>query len=202
MFFLGIGFLIIGLILAIVSGIWGLVQAFSEGTLWGVAYLFIPFAFVIFYLKNWSKTKIRKNFILMIIGLILSLVGSGALGNHITNNFVVNSANIPENPTITTNSENTSTKIETTEVISEKQIETTEVISDPFRDGINAATKAAELAQTANTQTQWNEVAMTWHQALVLMKEVPESHTKYEVAQNRIDLYRNNREIAKKKASY
>ncbi|NEP44548.1 MAG: hypothetical protein F6K25_20920 [Okeania sp. SIO2G4] len=182
MFFLGIGFLILGLILAIVSGIWGLVQAFSEGTLWGVAYLFIPFAFVIFYLTNWSQRKIRKNFILMIIGLILSLVGSGALGNHITNNFVVNSANIPENPTITTNSENTSTKIETTEVI-----------SDPFIDGINLATKAAELAQIANTQTQWNEVAITWHQALVLMKEVPESHTKYEVAQNRIDLYRNNR---------
>ncbi|NEP08379.1 MAG: hypothetical protein F6K34_28625 [Okeania sp. SIO4D6] len=78
--------------------------------------------------------------------------------------------------------ENTSTKIETTEVI-----------SDPFIDGINLATKAAELAQIANTQTQWNEVAITWHQALVLMKEVPESHTKYEVAQNRIDLYRNNR---------
>ncbi|RQH14370.1 hypothetical protein [Okeania hirsuta] len=191
MFFLGIGFLILGLILAIVSGIWGLVQAFSEGTLWGVAYLFIPFAFVIFYLTNWSQRKIRKNFILMIIGLILSLVGSGALGNHITNNFVVNSANIPENPTITTNSENTSTKIETTEVI-----------SDPFIEGINLATKAAELDQIANTQTQWNEVAITWHQALVLMKEVPESHTKYEVAQNRIDLYRNNREIAKKKASY
>ncbi|NES78884.1 MULTISPECIES: hypothetical protein [unclassified Okeania] len=191
MFFLGIGFLILGLILAIVSGIWGLVQAFSEGTLWGVAYLFIPFAFVIFYLTNWSQRKIRKNFILMIIGLILSLVGSGALGNHITNNFVVNSANIPENPTITTNSENTA-----------KNIETTEVISDPFIEGINLATKAAELAQIANTQTQWNEVAITWHQALVLMKEVPEYHTKYEVAQNRIDLYRNNREIAKKKASY
>ncbi|NES92080.1 MULTISPECIES: hypothetical protein [Okeania] len=191
MFFLGIGFLILGLILAIVSGIWGLVQAFSEGTLWGVAYLFIPFAFVIFHLTNWSQRKIRKNFILMIIGLILSLVGSGALGNHITNNFVVNSANIPENPTITTNSENTSTKIETTEVI-----------SDPFIEGINLATKAAELDQIANTQTQWNEVAITWHQALVLMKEVPESHTKYEVAQNRIDLYLNNREIAKKKASY
>ena len=43
---------------------------------------------------------------------------------------------------------------------------------------------------------------MTWHKALVLMKEVPESHTKYEVAQNRIYLYRNNREIAKKKADY
>ena len=176
MFFIGIGLLIIGIILAIASGILGLFQAFSEGTLWGIAYLFIPFAFVIFYLKNWSRKKIRKNFILMITGLIVSLVGSGALGNHITNNFVLNSANIPENLTVTTNSENTS-----------KNIETNEVISDPFREGINAATKAAELAQTANTKTQWNEVAIAWHQALILMKEVPESHTKYEAAQNRID---------------
>ncbi|MGK7920838.1 MAG: hypothetical protein AB4080_12620 [Trichodesmium sp.] len=193
MFFLGICLLILGLILAIVGGIWGWLQAFSEGILWGFTYLFIPFAFVIFYLTNWSQRQIRKNFILIIIGLILSVLGSGILENHISNNFMVDSANIPENSTITTNSEKTSANSE--------KIETTEVISDPFREGINAATKAAELAQTANTQAEWNEVAMTWHQALVLMKEVPESHSQYQAAQNRIDLYRNNREIANKKAS-
>ena len=190
MFFLGVGLLILGLILAILGGIWGLVQAFSQGTLWGAAYLLVPFAFVIFYMANWSQKQIRKNFILIIIGLILSVLGNGILENHITNNFVVDSANIPENPTINTNSEKTS-----------ENIKKTEVISDPFTKGINLATTAAELAQVANTQAQWNEVAITWHQALVLMKEVPESHSQYEAAQNRIDLYRNNREIAKKKAS-
>ncbi|MGB3510193.1 MAG: hypothetical protein WBA93_13340 [Microcoleaceae cyanobacterium] len=193
MFFLGIGLLILGLLLTIVGGIWGLVQAFTEGTLWGVAYLFIPFAFVIFYMANWSQRQIRKNFILIIVGLILSLTGSGLLGNYITNNFVVEPANIPDNSTVSTNSENISqnTSINTAAA---------PVVSDPFREGINAATTAAELAQIANTQTQWNEVAITWHQALVLMKEVPESHPQYEAAKNRIDLYRNNREIAKKKA--
>ncbi len=189
MFFLGICLLILGLILAIIGGIWGLVQAFTEGTLWGATYLLIPFAFVIFYLANWSQRQIRKNFILIIFGLVLSLLGSAVLGNHITNNFVVDSSSIPESSTITTKSENTS-----------ENTAATKVSSDPFREGINAATKAAELAKIANTQAQWNEVAITWHQALVLMKEVPESHPKYEAAQNRIDLYRNNREIAKKNA--
>lgn len=195
MFFLGIGLLIIGLLLTIVGGIWGLVQAFSEGTLWGVAYLLIPFAFVIFYMANWSQRQIRKNFILIIVGLILSLTGSGFLGNYITNNFVVDAANIPDNSTAATNlenpSENKNISINTA---------ATPVVSDPFREGINAATTAAELAQIAKTQAQWNEVAITWHQALVLMKEVPESHPQYEAAKNRIDLYRNNREIAKNKA--
>ncbi|WP_426542496.1 hypothetical protein [Dapis sp. BLCC M126] len=181
--------MILGLILAIVGGIWGLVQAFAEGTLWGATYLLIPFAFVIFYMANWSKRQIRKNFILIIVGLILSLLGSTFLGNHINNKFVVDSASIPDISNISNNSENNSEK---TEAI--------EVIADPFREGINAATKAAELAQVANTQAEWNEVAITWHQALVLMKEVPESHPQYEAAKNRIDLYRNNREIAKKKA--
>lgn len=192
MFFLGVGLLILGLILAILGGIWGLVQAFSQGTLWGAAYLLVPFAFVIFYMANWSQKQIRKNFILIIIGLILSVLGSGILGNYISNNFVVDSANIPENPTININSEKT---LENSE-----KIETTELISDPFRKGINVATKAAELAQVANSQAEWNEVAITWHQALVLMKEVPEAHSQYQAAQNRIYLYRNNREIAKKKA--
>ncbi|NEQ38897.1 MAG: hypothetical protein F6K40_22535 [Okeania sp. SIO3I5] len=189
MFFVGIALLILGLILAIVGGIWGLVQAFAEGTLWGAAYLLIPFAFVIFYMANWSKKQIRKNFFLILVGLILSLSGSAVLGNHINNKFVVDAANIPDNSNISNNSENTTEK---TEAIA--------AISDPFREGINAATKAAELAQVANTQAQWNEVAITWHQALVLMKEVPESHPQYEAAKNRIDLYRNNREIAKKKS--
>ena len=189
MFFLGICLLILGIISAIVGGIWGLVQAFAEGTLWGAAYLLIPFAFVIFYMANWSQRKIRKNFILILVGLILSISGSAVLGNHINNKFVVDAANIPDSSNISNNSENTSEK---TEAI--------EVISDPFREGINAATKAAELAKVANTQAEWNEVAINWHQALVLMKEVPESPPQYEAAKNRIDLYRNNREIAKKKA--
>ncbi|OZH54674.1 hypothetical protein AFK68_09440 [Hydrocoleum sp. CS-953] len=189
MFFLGISLLILGLILVIVGVIWGLVQAFAEGTLWGATYLLIPFAFVIFYMANWSQRQIRKNFILIIVGLILSLLGSAVLGNHINNKFVVDADSIPDISNISNNSENTS-----------KKIEAIEVISDPFRDGINAATKAAKLAKVANTQAQWNEVAINWHQALILMKEVPESHPQYEAAKNRIDLYRNNREIANKKA--
>jgi hypothetical protein len=189
MFFIGVGLIILGLLLAILSGIWGLIQAFGEGTIWGVTYLFIPFAFVIFYMANWSQRRIRKNFILIIVGLILALVGSAIFGSHITNNFVADTASIPDSSKVVNNSENTSINTATTPVI-----------SDPFRGGINAATTAAELAQTANTQAEWNQVAINWHQALVLMKEVPPFHPQYEAAQNRIDLYRNNREIAKKKA--
>lgn len=181
MFLIGISLFILGLLLAIVGGIWGLLQAFSESTLWGVAYLFIPWAFVIFYMTKWSHIKIRKNFIFIIVGLILSVLGSAVLENHIANNFVADSASIPD------------TSVENTAV--------TPVVYDPFREGINQGIKAAELAQTANTQAEWNQVALTWNQALILMKEVPESHPQYTTAQSRVDLYRNNREIAKQKAA-
>ena len=68
-------FFCLGLILSLVGYIWGLVQAFGEETLWGVLYLLVPFAAWVFYIKNWSNTRIRKTLIIQCVGLLMFALG-------------------------------------------------------------------------------------------------------------------------------
>lgn len=68
-------FFILGLVLSLVGYIWGLVQAFGEQTLWGVLYLLVPFAGLVFYVKNWSNKKIRKTFLIQCAGLLMFVLG-------------------------------------------------------------------------------------------------------------------------------
>ena len=69
--FFGLGFL-----LSLVGSIWGLVQAFQEDIVWGLLYIFVPFAGYVFYAKKWSNLKIRKTFLIQCAGLFMFLLGS------------------------------------------------------------------------------------------------------------------------------
>lgn len=64
--------------------------------------------------------------------------------------------------------------------------------SDPFQDAVNQAMNAANLAQTAESEADWNTVTTEWEQARDLMKAVPSSHPKYQVAQAKIREYQKN----------
>lgn len=68
-----------------------------------------------------------------------------------------------------------------------------------WRDGINAAMRAATQAQTAKTKTEWNLVADDWGKSISLLKQVPQSDPNYQKAQQKITEYQNNQAIAKKK---
>ena len=68
-------FFLLGLLLAVVGYIWGLVQAFQEDVVWGLLYWFIPFAGLIFYIKNWSNKEIRKTFLIQLAALPMFLLG-------------------------------------------------------------------------------------------------------------------------------
>ena len=69
--------------------------------------------------------------------------------------------------------------------------------SVPFYDAVNKANQAWEMTQVASSSQEWTEIAILWNDALVLMKQVPESHSNYELAQDRIPQYRKYREFAK-----
>ncbi|HIK45393.1 MAG TPA: hypothetical protein IGR64_10970 [Leptolyngbyaceae cyanobacterium M65_K2018_010] len=69
---------------------------------------------------------------------------------------------------------------------------TGEVAADPFREAVNAAQNAANLAQTAKTSAEWQVVADSWAQAIALMKQVPESSPNYAVAQQKAVEYQPN----------
>jgi hypothetical protein len=64
--------------------------------------------------------------------------------------------------------------------------------TNPWRDGINIATSAAELAQTASTRAEWEEVASQWQQARDLMAQVPQDSENYGAAQERVATYDEN----------
>lgn len=72
---------------------------------------------------------------------------------------------------------------------------------DPWREGVNKAIEAAELAQNANSQSEWNQVQQLWQQAANAMAEVPEDHSKYETAQQKANEYQQNAEVASQRAA-
>lgn len=72
---------------------------------------------------------------------------------------------------------------------------------DPFRDAVNTAMNAAELTQTAQTPEEWRVIAEQWRAAIEMMKAVPASHPRYDVAQQRaLEEYPRNLDYAQSKA--
>ena len=51
----------------LICSIWLLVIAFRTNVMWGLAYLFIPFAALVFVFMNWDKT--RKPFLIFLGGM-------------------------------------------------------------------------------------------------------------------------------------
>lgn len=72
---LGITLLVLGLLLTIVGSIWMAVLAFMEHVGWGLAYLLLPFAGLVFVIMHWGKKPIRKSFFLALIGFVITLAG-------------------------------------------------------------------------------------------------------------------------------
>lgn len=70
--------------------------------------------------------------------------------------------------------------------------------TDPFRDAVNKAMEAANLAQTARTSEEWTKVANSWQQAINFMRAVPESSTNHKVAQQKVVEYQGYLEYAQR----
>lgn len=71
---------------------------------------------------------------------------------------------------------------------------------DSFATAVRVAERAAKTSREAKTPAQWQQVADMWGVASRLMSEVPNSHPRADVAKNRTEAYRKNREIALKNA--
>ena len=100
-----------------------------------------------------------------------------------------------ENATAQPEAENATQELsETSETSDDKPTNSSSV---PFYDAVNKANKAWEMTPVASSSQEWIKIAILWNDALVLMKEVPESDSNYELAQDRIPQYRKYREFAK-----
>jgi hypothetical protein len=65
-----------GFVLSAASGIIGIAQSFQESTTWGLLYLFVPFASLVFLIKFWGQREwVRKSFYMAIAGTVLIVAG-------------------------------------------------------------------------------------------------------------------------------
>jgi len=71
---------------------------------------------------------------------------------------------------------------------------------DLWYQAVEEATQAAQLAQTASTATEWNQVAATWGRAAALLKELPEEDPRQAFSQRKAQDYMQNLAIAQQQA--
>jgi hypothetical protein len=69
--------------------------------------------------------------------------------------------------------------------------------ANPWRDAVNVAMEAAQLAQTAQTAQEWGNVAETWDRSIQLLLMVPAEDPNYALAQEKVVEYTNNLDIAR-----
>lgn len=72
--------------------------------------------------------------------------------------------------------------------------------ADPFGDAVRLAIQANADGKEAKTASQWLDLAGKWQKASDLMSEVKPDHPRYQVAQDRVILYRNNSKLAQDQA--
>jgi cell division septation protein DedD len=73
-------------------------------------------------------------------------------------------------------------------------------IEDSFTQAVRLAEDSARLGQSAKTSADWLDLAARWQRASDLMAEVPPTNKRFKIAQDRVQLYRNNSEAAAQKA--
>jgi hypothetical protein len=75
-----------------------------------------------------------------------------------------------------------------------------QTLADPFDRAVNLAGEASAAGTTAKNSQEWKAIALKWKAASDLMDQVPESHPRYELAQNRTKTYQANQVIADRRS--
>ncbi|MEM7771281.1 MAG: hypothetical protein AAF327_12330 [Cyanobacteria bacterium P01_A01_bin.37] len=73
---------------------------------------------------------------------------------------------------------------------------TTGTEPDPFVSAVRLAQAAVIDGRTARTRDGWEDLAERWQEAADLMADVSSSDERYDIAQDRVERYENNRDIA------
>ncbi|WP_413161003.1 hypothetical protein ACL6C3_21060 [Capilliphycus salinus ALCB114379] len=141
--------------------------------------------------KQDNKAKILL-FVVLLILLAIAAVAGLHFSGILTLPFLSGGTSDPENVEPLTD--------ETTpETAGETPAE--QAPADPWAEAVRTAISAANLAQTAQSRTEWENVASQWRQASELMGQVPESSENYQTAQQKATEYQANREIALQRAA-
>jgi predicted aspartyl protease len=82
-----------------------------------------------------------------------------------------------------------------------RQAQSLSLLDDPYKLGVSKASSALSISQTAQSQEDWNLVAIQWQQAIALLRRVPPSHPNYNQAQAKMSQYQNALAKAQKQAA-
>ncbi|MDZ7965016.1 MAG: hypothetical protein RM368_08560 [Nostoc sp. DedSLP03] len=141
--------------------------------------------------KNKPKTKILAAAGLCSL-LLLSWVVYAQLGNKLKNLIQ------PETSKSLTTENTNDSKAQTPSRAPNNSF--SEPSDDPFQISVRIANQASASGKTATTSTQWLEIAAKWQRASDLMSTVPQTHSRYQEAKIRTQLYKKYSEAAQKEA--
>lgn len=80
---------VVGVLLAIGGSVLGTIQAFQVSTLWGLLFLFVPFAAFIFIAKFWNRERVRQSLFMILGGIVMAIAGAFSSG------FLLSEPDIP-----------------------------------------------------------------------------------------------------------
>jgi predicted aspartyl protease len=144
--------------------------------------------------------------ILGVVAIAVGASGCGALVNNIINappgstdaatDLASESAPAePSQPTLTP----PPTSVEA--LVSSTPNQDTPPQRDYFQEGINRASSAVAIGQSAQSQDDWSLAVSRWQQAVNLLKQVPDTSTDYNQAQAKIQEYRTHLAAAQGRAA-
>ncbi|NEP03158.1 MAG: hypothetical protein F6K58_31845 [Symploca sp. SIO2E9] len=74
-------------------------------------------------------------------------------------------------------------------------------LNDPFTEAVKLAQQTVAAGKTAKTAAEWLNLAAKWEHASDLMSRVKPDDQRYQIAQDRVQVYHNNSQAAQKQAS-
>jgi uncharacterized membrane protein len=180
--FLYIALLLIGILLAFSGGVVGLVQAFQESATWGLLYLLVPFASLVFLIKFWSRQWVRRSLWLnlagvaaMIMGLVVVILNPNEFKQAPFNGSSDGSAAVTEGDR-----------------------------NDPDLDALMRADQsgrqALEKMKQANNPNDWAAIMDDWQAGVDALESIPTDSTVYEQSRPLLETFKQNRDTAQKNA--
>ena len=183
--------MLLGFLLSMAANVTNIVQAFQESVTWGLVVFFVPFAIFVFVVKFWQKKWVSRVFLMGLGGAFLSI---GSMVGLI--------ASMPADVRDGVFADESYYDDQGWEedLQSYNPQASTAATFEPFSEGVRFATTAASQAQTAQTSSDWTEVANNWDYAIAMMQSVPGSDPNFATAQQKVEEYAKNFNYASQNA--
>ncbi|MEM9451929.1 MAG: hypothetical protein AAGA75_25845 [Cyanobacteria bacterium P01_E01_bin.6] len=216
-----IALFLIGLSLSLTGGVIGIVQAFQTSAVWGLLYLFVPFASLVFVVKFWNRKWVRNSLFLALGGVVsfiaAAFVSPAALkqagyGDVYTGNSDWGESDWEDRTWVedsfeddgawddgsseAADSQLADSQLADSQLADSQLIEGTSATQAQmdayFQSAFDRAMEAAEMTQTASTSQDWTLVANLWKDAIAILDSIPESDPNHATAEAKAEEYRSN----------